>query len=85
MWPWFSHFFENAFVSLVKRRIPIRMLRFCRSAYDVEMCSGSGSPHFTSPVACGESPRSVRSIAAAALIATQPGRRPEFAISANCF
>jgi hypothetical protein len=28
---WFSTFFENPLVSRVNRRIPIRMLRFCRS------------------------------------------------------
>ena len=41
---WFSSFFENAFVNLVKRLMPILMLRFWRSTYDVLMCSGSGLP-----------------------------------------
>jgi hypothetical protein len=41
---WFSHFFENAFVSRVNRRVGIRIVRFCRSTQDVEVCFGSGSP-----------------------------------------
>ena len=43
-WIWFSSFFPKALVSRVKRRMPIRMLRFCRSTYDVLMCFGSGLP-----------------------------------------
>ena len=31
----------------VKRRMLIRMVRFCRSTYDVEMWSGSGRPRIT--------------------------------------
>jgi hypothetical protein len=30
-WPWLSTFFEKAFVSRVKRRIDILMVKFCRS------------------------------------------------------
>jgi hypothetical protein len=41
---WFSHFFENAFVSRANRRIGIRIVRFWRSTQDVERCFGSGSP-----------------------------------------
>jgi len=37
-------FLLNALVSLVKRRICILMVRFCRSTKLVEMWSGSGSP-----------------------------------------
>src|SRR5438876_11078406 len=37
MWPWFSSFLLNPFVSRVKRRIPIRMERFCLSTNDVLM------------------------------------------------
>src|SRR5204863_3109761 len=41
---WFSVFFENAFVSRVMRRLPIRIFRFWRSTYDVLTCFGSGLP-----------------------------------------
>lgn len=41
---WFSIFLENAFVSRVKRRMFIRIVRLLRSANDVLICSGSGSP-----------------------------------------
>ncbi len=47
VWQWFSNFFEKAFVNRVKRRIPIRMVRFARSTYDVLMCFRSGSPAIT--------------------------------------
>ena len=50
---WFSNFFENALVNLVKRRICIRMVRFWRSTNDVLMCFSSGRPstvRFTMPV-----------------------------------
>jgi hypothetical protein len=40
MCEWFSAFFENAFVSLVMRRFPIRIERFWRSENDVLMCFG---------------------------------------------
>jgi hypothetical protein len=43
-WTWFASFFEKAFVSRVKRRIPIRIERFWRSTYEVEICAGSGFP-----------------------------------------
>jgi len=36
MWQWFSKFFENALVSRVNRRTPIRKFRFCRSTQLVE-------------------------------------------------
>ncbi|MBC5815057.1 MAG: hypothetical protein GIW97_00805 [Candidatus Eremiobacteraeota bacterium] len=37
-------FFEKPFVSRVKRRIDIRILKFCRSTCDAEMNRSSGSP-----------------------------------------
>jgi hypothetical protein len=37
-------FWEKAFVSLVNLWFPIRMVRFVRSTYEVEMSSGSGLP-----------------------------------------
>ena len=40
----FSTFFEKPFVSLVKRRIPMRIVRFCRSTKLVEMCCCFGLP-----------------------------------------
>jgi DNA-damage-inducible protein D len=43
MWTWFSNFLENAFVSLVNRRMCMRMVRFWRSTNDVEMCFGGVS------------------------------------------
>jgi len=36
-------FFEKAFVRRVNRRIDIRIVRFWRSRYDVEMCFVSGA------------------------------------------
>jgi hypothetical protein len=39
-----SSFLLNALVSLVNRRMLMRIVRFCRSTSDVEMCSGSGDP-----------------------------------------
>jgi hypothetical protein len=36
------YLFEKAFVSRVKRRVCIRMVRFSRSTYDVLMCCGAG-------------------------------------------
>src|SRR5687768_1636726 len=44
MCPWFSIFFEWAFVSRVNRRMPIRIVRFCRSTKLVLMCCRSGLP-----------------------------------------
>src|ERR1700687_1788987 len=41
---WLSTFFENAFVRRVNRRIDIRIVRFWRSTWLVEMCFGSGCP-----------------------------------------
>jgi hypothetical protein len=43
-WQWFSNFLLNALVSRVNRRIDMRMVRFCRSAKDVLIRSGSGLP-----------------------------------------
>ena len=40
----FSTFLENPSVSWVNRRMPIGIVRFCRSTYDEEMCLRSGSP-----------------------------------------
>ena len=40
-------FFENPLVSRVNRRIDIRMVRLCRSTYDVLMYAGFGSPSIT--------------------------------------
>ena len=34
---WFSTFFENALLSLVNLRMCIRIVRFCRSMYEVLM------------------------------------------------
>ena len=39
---WLSIFFENALVRRVNRRIPIRMVRFCRSTCDVLTCAQVG-------------------------------------------
>jgi hypothetical protein len=39
--PWLSTFFENALVGRVKRRISIRMVRFCRSAPDAKTFGGA--------------------------------------------
>ena len=44
MWRWFSTFFEKAFVSRVKRRFCMRMVKFHRSMYDVEMYFVIGMP-----------------------------------------
>ena len=44
----FSTFFEKAFVSRVKRRMLIRIVRFARSTCDVLMCWPSGEPVMTS-------------------------------------
>jgi hypothetical protein len=41
---WFSTFFEKALVSRVKRRMDIRLVRFCRSTKLVETCFRSGLP-----------------------------------------
>ena len=41
---WLSTFFENAFVSRVNRRMPIRIVRFWRSTKLVLMWRGSGLP-----------------------------------------
>ena len=38
--------FDNAFVSRVKQRMCIRIVRFCRSLLDVLMCFGSGAPRW---------------------------------------
>ncbi len=38
----FASFFEKAFVSRVKRRSCIRIVRFCRSTCDVEISHGFG-------------------------------------------
>jgi hypothetical protein len=47
-WPaaraWFLRFSENAFVSRVKQRMCIRIVRCRRPAYNVLMCLGSCSP-----------------------------------------
>ena len=40
----FATFFEKAFVRRVKRRFCMRIVRFARSTYEVEMCVASGSP-----------------------------------------
>ena len=42
--PEVSHFFENAFVSRVRRRICILMVRFWRSTMLVQILFGSGFP-----------------------------------------
>jgi hypothetical protein len=42
-----SSFLLKAFVSLVKRRMCILIVRFCRSTKDVEIWSGSGLPERT--------------------------------------
>ena len=47
---WFSTFLLNAFVSRVNRRICIRIVKFCRSTYDVEISFGFGLPFITSVV-----------------------------------
>ena len=44
---WFSTFFEKPLVRRVNRRIPIRIVRFCRSTIDVEMSDRSGLPEIT--------------------------------------
>ena len=44
MCAWLSSFLLNAFVSLVKRLIAIRIVRFARSAWDVLTCFGAGLP-----------------------------------------
>ena len=44
---WFSSFFEKAFVSLVDRRIPMRIESFCRSVWLVKTCLISGVPETT--------------------------------------
>ena len=41
---WLSIFFENAFVSRVKRRMCIRIVRLLLSTNDVLICFESGSP-----------------------------------------
>ena len=41
---WFSNFLEKALVRHVKRRIDIRMVRFCRSTKHVLTCLASGLP-----------------------------------------
>jgi hypothetical protein len=40
-------FLKWAFVSLVNRRMLIRIVKFCRSAKLVEICAGSESPIIT--------------------------------------
>lgn len=47
-------FFEIAFVRRVNRRIDIRIVRFCRSTYDVLTCFGSGVPLMIFPLAADE-------------------------------
>jgi len=47
---WFSTFFENAFVSRVKRRMLIRMVEVWRSTKLVETNAGSGSPAIAADV-----------------------------------
>ena len=37
---WFSTFLLNAFVRRVNLRMDVRIVRFWRSTYDVEMCFG---------------------------------------------
>ena len=49
---WFSHFFENAFVRRVNRRIDICMVRFWRSTSLVEMCFGQHFPVRLGPNRC---------------------------------
>ena len=44
----FSNFFENAFVKRVKRRLCILIVRFARSAYEVEIWHGSKLPSIRS-------------------------------------
>jgi hypothetical protein len=41
---WFSSFLLKAFVNRVNRRIPVLIVRFCRSMYEVLMCFESGLP-----------------------------------------
>lgn len=43
----FSHFFENAFVSRVNRRMCMRIVRFDRSTCDVQIFFWSGLPMMT--------------------------------------
>src|ERR1039458_8193088 len=38
----FSHFFENAFVNRVRRRMHMRIVRFWRSTWLVQIFAGSG-------------------------------------------
>ena len=45
---WFSIFLLNPFVSRVKRRMDMRIVRFWRSTVDVEMWRLSGLPLITS-------------------------------------
>jgi hypothetical protein len=40
---WFSNFFENAFVSRLKRRLCIRIVRLARSEKDVLTCAMSAA------------------------------------------
>lgn len=44
MCTWLMNFLLKAFVNRVNLRMCIRIVRFWRSTYDVEMCAGSGSP-----------------------------------------
>ena len=48
---WFSTFFEKPFVSRVKRRMCIRIVRLARSTNEVEMSFGLGLPFIPSFVA----------------------------------
>ena len=41
---WLAHFFEKAFVSRVRRRLCIRLLRFWRSMWVVLICDSSVRP-----------------------------------------
>jgi hypothetical protein len=43
-WQRFSSFLLNPFVNRVNRRIFIRIVKFCRSMYEVEISASSGSP-----------------------------------------
>ena len=43
-WQWFSIRFENTLVNLVYRRMDIRMVRLCRSTWDVLTLAGFGLP-----------------------------------------
>ena len=60
---WFSSFFENALVNRVRRRICIRIVRFCRSTCEVQILEGSGSPLTATGTAspCGPGNSAVRS------------------------